>query len=417
MIEILLSQLIFKGEEKFLANVKQLTFVGENAEAYFSPKGDLIVFQSKGKGGLYLKVKKKYVPTLQKRFKERGYDFVIRNLERNTFMLFVEGLTDRKIADEILAGMEYEHIFVKPDLECDQIFLMDTNGLVLRMVSTGKGRTTCSWFISEHEVVFSSTHEHYDGRCPENPYVHEYRKRGKYVWPLFNYDIYVRNLKTNTLTKIYGSDGYDAEIEGTFGKRIVFTSTMDNEIELYEITYGVDKPVPRRITNFPGYDGGAMFSPSGRYIVFRANHLKTQSEFREFHELLSKGLVNPEHVELFIYDTRKDTFWQITHTPPNVANFAPYFLPDEKHVVFSSNMHAPGSFSFELYVVDIHGRNLQRITYSNGFNSFPMISRDGRKIVWTSDRNAKGRREFNIFVADWLYGKDRRTYTPSERRR
>jgi hypothetical protein len=43
--------LLYKGEERFLANVKQLTFEGENAEAYLSFDETQIIFQSrKGNG-------------------------------------------------------------------------------------------------------------------------------------------------------------------------------------------------------------------------------------------------------------------------------------------------------------------------------------------------------------------------------
>jgi Tol biopolymer transport system component len=275
---------------------------------------------------------------------------------------------------------------------------MDTNGFVFKQISKG-GANTCSWFLNDSLILFSSTIKQ-GKECPKNLYADEYIKRGIYVWKLFNYDLFVYNLKNDSTYELYSSDYYDAEGEGNFSDSIVFTSSKDNDLELYLLSLK-NKKIIKRITKFLGYDGGAMFSPSGRYIVFRAKHLKDTLEIKEYKELLSKGLVKPNEVELFIYDLEKDSFWQITKSPKGVSNFAPYFHPSEKFIIFSSNLHAPNSFNFELYKIDIDGKNLERITYSNGFNSFPMFSKDGKKIIWTSNRNGKTRRDFNIFIADF----------------
>ncbi len=397
MLSIMISQLIFQGEEKFLANVKQLTFAGENAEAYFSQDGKYITFQSKGEGGIYAIINAKNLNRFQLNLnKIKAYDFVIRNLGNNKIMVFVKGIYDTA---GIFNGIKYEKLFVKFYYDCDQIFLMDTNGFVIKQISNG-GANTCSWFLDDSLILFASTIK--QGKdCPKNLYADEYLKKGIYVWRLFNYDLYVYNLKNDSIYEIFSSDGYDAEGEGNFGNIIVFTSSKEGDLDLYLFNLK-ERKIIKRLTNFIGYDGGAVFSPSGRYIVFRAKHLKDSLEIREYKELLSKNLVKPNEVELFIYDLENDSFWQITNSPRGVSNFAPYFHPSEKFIIFSSNLHAPNSFNFELYKIDIDGKNLERITYSNGFNSFPMFSKDGKKLIWTSNRNGKSRRDFNVFVADFL---------------
>lgn len=393
MTLFLISQIIFPGEEKFLSNIKQLTFSGENAEAYFSKDGKYITFQSKGEGGIYLIINQNYLNKLQMNLNEmKASDYVLRNLGNNNLMIFIKGIYD---TFGILKDLKYEKIFIKNYYDCDQIFLMDTNGFVFKQISKG-GANTCSWFLNDSLILFSSTIK--QGKdCPKNLYADEYIKKGIYVWKLFNYDLFVYNLKNDSIYEIYSSDYYDAEIEGNFGDSIIFTSSKDGDLELYLLSLK-NKKIIRRITNFLGYDGGAMFSKSGRYIVFRAKHIKDSLEYKE---LLSKGLVKPDEVELFIYDLQKDSFWQLTNSPKGVSNFAPYFHPSEKFIIFSSNLHSPNSFNFELYKIDIYGKNLERITYSNGFNSFPMFSEDGKKIIWTSNRNGKTRRDFNIFIADF----------------
>lgn len=387
---VLICQIMFGGEERFLKNIKQLTFVGENAEAYFSPKGDKIVFQSKGEGGLY------FITTdtidVENFAKKKGIRY-FKVKRYNEHMYFFADVYDTAELSRFI-----KDFFIKQKSECDQIYLMDTFGYVFKKVSPG-GANTCSWFIDDKRILFSSTFKK-GYECPENPYANEYLRKGVYVWRLFDYDLYIYDLENDSLYELFSSDGYDAEGEGNYGDIIVFTSSKDGDLELY--TLNLKTKEVKRITNFPGYDGGAMFSPSGRYIVFRAHHLRNKMEIKEFQTLLSKGLVKPENVEIFIYDTKTGKFKQITHSPKGVSNFAPYFHPSERFIIFSSNLHKPGSFSFELYKVDIDGKNLQRITYSDGFNAFPMFSKDGKKLIWTSNRNSHKKREFNIFMAEWI---------------
>ncbi len=324
--------------EVHLRHLKRLTHGGANAEAYFSPDGRYITFQS--------------------------------NMD---------------------------------SLPCDQIFLMDTTGKVLRMVSTGKGRTSCSFFLGPDKIIFASTHETMGPECPENPLVWKLiREQHVYAWPLFNYDIYVRDLKTDSLYKLYGSPAYDAELEGPSPDgKIVFTSAKDGDIDLYVLEPPYDKP-PRRLTFTPGYDGGSFFSKSGRYVVYRAHHITDSTELKQFREDLKNGFVRLGHMEIYVYDMERDTFWQVTHTPENVTNFAPFMFPDEKRIIFVSNLHAPGQWDYDLYMIDIDGKNLERVTYKGTFNSFPMFSPDGKKIIFASNRAAEKPRQYDIFIADWV---------------
>ena len=58
--------------------------------------------------------------------------------------------------------------------------------------------------------------------------------------------------------------------------------------------------------------------------------------------------------------------------------------------------------NFELYAINVNGKNLEQITFSPGFDGFPMFSPDGTRLVWASNRNAKAPHETNIFIADWV---------------
>jgi len=96
-------------EQKHLKNVRQLTFGGQNAEAYFSSDDKQLIFQHQGEG----------VP-------------------------------------------------------CDQIYTMpvdtpDGKPATPKLVSTGKGKTTCSYFFPAGDrILFSSTHAA-SAECPPKP--------------------------------------------------------------------------------------------------------------------------------------------------------------------------------------------------------------------------------------------------------
>ncbi|NDF15730.1 hypothetical protein EB061_10475 [bacterium] len=55
-----------------------------------------------------------------------------------------------------------------------------------------------------------------------------------------------------------------------------------------------------------------------------------------------------------------------------------------------------------MYAVDLDGQNLEQITFSNTFDSFPIFSPDGKKLVWASNRNGAKPHDTNIFIADWV---------------
>jgi TolB protein len=315
------------GETR-LANIRQLTHGGQNAEAYFSADGRQIIFQATLPGG---------------------------------------------------------H-------PCDRIFTMDVEGGNLRQVSTGTGRTTCGYFFPSGErLLYSSTH-HRSARCPTPPD----RSRG-YVWPLDPYDIFTANADGSGLRQLTDLPGYDAEATiAPDGRTIVFTSDRDGDLELYAMD--ADGSNVRRLTHRPGYDGGAFFSADGSKIVWRA-HYPEGEELAEYRALLSQGLVRPSQVEIWTMNADGTGARQVTRN--GAANFAPFFHPDGRRIIFSSNQHDPSERIFDLFMVDVDGANLVQITHNPGFDSFPMFSPDGRTLIWASGRGAEAR-EFNIFVADWV---------------
>ncbi len=316
--------------ETHLRNVRQLTFGGQNAEAYFSFDGRRLVFQA-----------------------------------------------------------------TPLDEGCDQIYTIPIEGGEPRLVSTGTGRTTCSYYYpSGRQILYSSTH-HYDAACPAPP---DYSLG--YVWPIYpSFDVFVVDSAGGEPRQLTHEFGYDAE--ATFspaGDRVVFTSLRDGDLDLY--TMRPDGSDVRRLTHDAGYDGGAFFSPDGARIVWRAHYPANAQELVDYRSLLARGLIRPGALDIYVMNA--DGSGRVRLTDNGAANFAPYWHPSGEWIVFSSNMDDSRGRDFELYRVRTDGTSLERLTYSAEFDGFPVFSPDGRWLVFASNRQGSQPGETNIFRAEWI---------------
>ena len=326
-------------KEKHLKNVRQLTFGGDNAEAYWSFDDKKLVFQASNHWGL----------------------------------------------------------------DCDQIFVYDLanplkdDSTIPQMVSTGEGRTTCSYFMpGDSTIVYSSTHLA-DEKCPPVPKKEDHG--GKYIWPIYEgFDIFIADTNGNQIKQLTNTPGYDAEpTVSPKGDLIVFTSLRSGDLELY--TMKIDGSDVKQVTTGLGYDGGAFFSPDGEKLIFRSSRPKTEAEIKEYKDLLKKGLVKPTNMELYVCNVDGSELKKITDL--GSANWAPFFHPSGKKIIFSTN-HRNKTVPFNLYMINIDGTGLEQITFDAVFDSFPMFSYDGKKLVFSSNRNNKGTHDTNLFIADWV---------------
>lgn len=286
------------------------------------------------------------------------------------------------------------------ELECDQIFVFDWRNDNLmekmpQMVSTGLGRTTCSYFLpGDSTIVYASTHLA-DSACPPTPE----RTNGRYVWPIYeSFDIFTADLEGNILNQLTTEPGYDAEATvSPMGDKIVFTSLRTGDLELF--TCDIDGSNVKQITSDLGYDGGAFFSPDGTKLIFRSSRPKTDEEIKKYKDLLAEGLVEPTNMELYICNADGSELRQLTNL--GKANWCPFFHPSGEKVIFASNHNTERGFPFNLYMINIDGTGLEQVTHDDTFDAFPVFSNDGKHLVFSSNRNNGGTRETNLFVAEW----------------
>ncbi len=298
----------------------------------------------------------------------------------------------------------YQRTDPKDSIACDQIWMMDItdknpNHSTTR-ISNGEGRTTCSYFMpGNKEILYASTHLG-SKQCPPTPAP---RADHKYLWPIYNtFDIFLSDLKGKVKRQLTNIPGYDAEATvSPKGDKIVFTSTRNGDLDLYIMD--IDGKNVKQITDSLGYDGGAFFSPDGKQLVFRASRPSTDEEIKEYKELLSQGLVAPTNMEIYTINVDGTGMKKITNL--GKANWAPFFHPSGKKIIFSSNHKStPESrgFNFQLYMINLDGTGIKAITSESRFNAFPMFSPDGKKLVFSSNRNNNGTRETYLYIADWV---------------
>ena len=277
---------------------------------------------------------------------------------------------------------------------CDQIFIMNADGSNQHLVSTGKGRTTCGYFLPDNKhIVYASTHLAADA-CPAPPD----RSKG-YVWGIFpGYDIFLATDDGKIEKRLTDTPGYDAEATINFKSgQIVYTSLSSGDLELW--TMRPDGSQKKQLTHTTGYDGGPVFSRDGKKLVWRAHHPTSPQDMERYKSLLADNLTAPMKMELMVADSDGTHTQQITNF--GCASFAPTFTPDGKRILFASNKHECDSRHFELYLINVDGTGLEQVTKFGGFTAFPEFSPDGKSIVFASDKDAKSRYEFNIFTADW----------------
>jgi Tol biopolymer transport system component len=279
-------------------------------------------------------------------------------------------------------------------LKCDQEFIMNLASGEARLVSPGKGRTTCGYFFpGDKKILYASTH-HLMDTCPPPP---DYSKG--YTWAVYpEFDIFTANADGSDLQRLTTTPGYDAEATiSPVGDRIVFTSKRNGDLDLYSMN--LDGSDVKQLTNELGYDGGAFYSWDGKMIVYRSWHYKDSAEVANYKQLLAQNLVRPLRMELFVMNADGSHKKQITNN--GAANFGPFFHPDNKRIIFASNVADPKGRNFDLYLINIDGTGMERITFNETFDGFPMFTHDGKKLVFASNRNGKLPHETNLFLAEW----------------
>lgn len=325
-------------ERLYLSNVRQVTAGYLRAgEGYFSPNGQTIVYQA------------------------------------------------------ITAGYPFYQIYMQP-LDTP----LEEQPAAARLISTGRGRTTCSYFSMDGtRILYASSHldpQLSETEERERQQQAEDARRGvrrRYDWSFDpHYDLFEADREGRLLRRLTNEPGYDAE--GSWspdGKQIVFCSTRDGDPDLYVMD--ADGGNVRQLTNAPGYDGGPFFSPDGRFVVFRSDRSK------------------PEMLQIYCIGADGSNETALTHNDDWV-HWAPYWHPTQPYLIWTAADHSQPNVrpNYDLYLArySVQDGKLsiaapQRVTDHPAADVLPVFSPDGKRLMWTSNRTLD--HSSQLFLADF----------------
>ncbi|MCO6457816.1 MAG: PD40 domain-containing protein [Pirellulaceae bacterium] len=276
-----------------------------------------------------------------------------------------------------------------------QIYTQPLDGDRPKLISPGRGRTTCSYFSPDGQrLLFASSHldpELYATEEQARQQAEEDARSGRrrrYAWDFDPHmDMFESDLNGKILRRLTEAPGYDAE--GAYspdGKLIAFCSDRDGDPDLYVMRS--DGSDVRQLTNAPGYDGGPFISPDGNWVVFRSDRKQ-----KDYLQLYVIGIDGKHEVPL---------------TDTNGVNWGPYWHPTRPYIIWSGADHSDPQArpNYDLWLMryevqdgKFQGREVTRITDSAAADVLPVFSPDGQQLMWTSTRTPD--HSSQLFIADF----------------
>ena len=264
--------------------------------------------------------------------------------------------------------------------KCPQAYWVDQATKERKLASSGKGSVRSAAPLVKSKIwIYDSTQDSGDSCAPT--------MLGS-VPAEFN--IFLNNDK-GKMQRLSSATGYDAELDvSTSEKLIIYTSQASGDLEVWSMEWdGMNK---RQLTKSPGYDGDPNVSTDGRRIVFRSTRARSLEAQRLVKEELAFARAQMAPSEIYVMNLKGLDEKQITSFGCSILH--PAWTPDNRRIVFSSNMPTCQGDKYEMFMVNLDGTGLVQLTTGSKFAGEASFSPDGRYVAFTRDGN--------IYTADWM---------------
>ena len=173
--------------------------------------------------------------------------------------------------------------------------------------------------------------------------------------------------------------------------RIAFVSNRDNDRDHNIEIYVMDADGKnqRRLTNNLASDHSPSWSPDGKRIAFVSD--------RDGHVI--HGWPTSE---IYVMDTDGGNQQNLTNDPHSDRH--PSWSPDGKRIVFSSDRDNDRDHNIEIYVMNADGKNQRRLTNNLTEDKYPAWSPDGERIAFSARR--EGHVVHNLDITYEIYVMD-----------
>lgn len=276
---------------------------------------------------------------------------------------------------------------------CGQVVRLDLVSGAIERVSPDVGWSASPSPLGDRLVFL---HDSGEGKgCPPGP--------AELAWRLGSFAAFVKSKDEPASALLEGVAEIGAAANGT---HLAFTSVRDGDPEIY-VTDAAGGQV-YRVTQEPGYDGGASLAPNGAKLAWHAERV-SESERPGYDERLADGQMQPSRLAIVVATLSGAEPRVITY---GKTSMTPTFMPDSQRVLFSSTAddigEGDGVANFEIYLTDPDGPvttdggpRVARVTFAEGYDGEARVSPDGKYVLFTSSRGATGGAT-NVFVARWL---------------
>lgn len=219
-----------------------------------------------------------------------------------------------------------------------------------------RGQDACSYFFPDGKrIVWTSTRDHMD--LP----VGDWSNQDDYPTGA---ELYISDVDGKNIKRLTNNTYYEAEVSvSPNGEWIVFGRMIDGKMDLWRMK--ADGTDEKQITFTDDWQEGAPFYlPDNETILYRA---WKRSEY---------GKIKP--TPMTVFTIKNDGTGHTQRTFDQDMNWAPYPAPDGRHYVF---VRIVDGNNWEVFLGDLAGGEPQRLTFNPGFDGFPSISPDGKKML------------------------------------